>query len=167
MIPRAAGPAQPARHRPATGHIRPSCSSSVETGERKNQFPTQLHDLQCAVHWLRANADEYGIDAERIGAYGNDAGADWALLLGASLEEAPELYAKASPITYLDENDPPVLRARAPWRGVDRRLLLVGVHLVLDRLSGALEYEEHRYRRLKGESLIPSSGTRNGRLQTG
>lgn len=33
------------------------------------------YDAKAAVRWLRANADEFGIDAERIGAFGGSAGA--------------------------------------------------------------------------------------------
>ena len=45
-------------------------------------FPAALDDCQCAVRFLRAHADDYHIDAERIGAYGNSAGGHLALLLG-------------------------------------------------------------------------------------
>jgi len=48
----------------------------------KYPFPAQLHDVKCAVRWLRANAEEYDVDPERIGAYGYSAGAHLALLLG-------------------------------------------------------------------------------------
>ncbi len=45
-------------------------------------FPAQLHDCKAAVRWLRANADRYGIDGARIGAWGYDAGGHLATLLG-------------------------------------------------------------------------------------
>lgn len=45
-------------------------------------FPAQIEDVKTAVRWLRANADEYGIDAERFGVWGHSAGAHLAILLG-------------------------------------------------------------------------------------
>ena len=51
-------------------------------------FPAPLDDCKCAVRWLRAHAGEYGVDPDRIGAYGNSAGGHLALLLGLAGEEA-------------------------------------------------------------------------------
>jgi acetyl esterase/lipase len=45
-------------------------------------FPAALEDCKNAVRWLRAHADEFHIDSNRIGAYGNSAGGHLALLLG-------------------------------------------------------------------------------------
>ncbi len=45
-------------------------------------FPAQVEDAKCAVRFLRAHAEEYGIDAERIGAIGFSAGAHLAMMLG-------------------------------------------------------------------------------------
>lgn len=45
-------------------------------------FPAALQDCQCAVRWLRANAAQYHIDTQAIGAWGNSAGGHLALLLG-------------------------------------------------------------------------------------
>lgn len=39
-------------------------------------------DVKCAVRWLRANAEKYGLDPDRIGAYGNSAGAHLVSMLG-------------------------------------------------------------------------------------
>lgn len=38
-------------------------------------FPAQVEDVKCAVRWLRAHADEYGVDPAHIGAVGGSAGA--------------------------------------------------------------------------------------------
>ena len=38
------------------------------------KFPAGIHDCNAAVRFLRSNANEYGIDAERIGAAGGSAG---------------------------------------------------------------------------------------------
>ena len=45
-------------------------------------FPAALEDCKCAVRWLRAHAQEYNLDREHIGAWGNSAGGHLALLLG-------------------------------------------------------------------------------------
>ena len=49
----------------------------------KYRFPAQVEDVKCAVRYLRANAEKYGIDSDRIGAVGFSAGAHLAMMLGA------------------------------------------------------------------------------------
>jgi acetyl esterase/lipase len=51
-------------------------------GEGENLWPTQLDDVQRAVRWVRANAATYGVDPERIAAYGHSAGGHLAAMLG-------------------------------------------------------------------------------------
>lgn len=48
----------------------------------KFPFPAQIEDAKCAVRYLRANARALHIDKERIGACGESAGGQLALLLG-------------------------------------------------------------------------------------
>lgn len=43
-------------------------------------FPAQIHDVKAAIRWLRANADTYQIDPERIGVWGHSAGGHLAAL---------------------------------------------------------------------------------------
>ncbi|HVU70900.1 MAG TPA: alpha/beta hydrolase [Ktedonobacteraceae bacterium] len=45
-------------------------------------FPAQIHDVKAVIRWLRANAQRYAIDPERIGVYGSSAGGHLASLLG-------------------------------------------------------------------------------------
>jgi acetyl esterase/lipase len=45
-------------------------------------WPAQLDDVQRAVRWVRANADRYGVDPNRVGAYGHSAGGHLAAMLG-------------------------------------------------------------------------------------
>jgi acetyl esterase/lipase len=45
-------------------------------------FPAQVHDVKAAVRWLRANAANYHVDPERIGATGASAGGHLSLMLG-------------------------------------------------------------------------------------
>jgi acetyl esterase/lipase len=47
-------------------------------------FPAQIHDCKAAIRYLRANADKYQLDAERIGVWGPSAGGHLAALLGTS-----------------------------------------------------------------------------------
>lgn len=53
-------------------------------------FPAALHDCQCAVRWLRANAEKFQIDPDSIGAWGNSAGGHLALMLGMANDQ-PDL----------------------------------------------------------------------------
>src|SRR5436190_47405 len=124
------------------------------------RWPAQIEDVKCAVRYLRANADKYGIDKERFGAIGFSAGAHLSMLLGTMdkrdglegsggnpdqsskvqavvsyfgptdlaqkdfpanvngmiydflggmPEEKAEAFKAASPVTYIDKNDAPIL----------------------------------------------------------
>lgn len=53
-------------------------------------FPAQIYDAKTAVRWLRAHADAFGIDPERIGVWGVSAGGHLAGLLGTAAHH-PEL----------------------------------------------------------------------------
>lgn len=48
----------------------------------EHKFPAQIEDAKCAVRYLRANADKYNLDPDRIGAIGFSAGAHLSMLLG-------------------------------------------------------------------------------------
>jgi acetyl esterase/lipase len=45
-------------------------------------FPAQIQDCKAAIRWLRAHADKYGWDPERIGVWGSSAGGHLVALLG-------------------------------------------------------------------------------------
>jgi acetyl esterase/lipase len=126
----------------------------------KHRFPAQVNDVKCAVRFLRAHADEYGIDPDRFGAIGFSAGGHLSMMLGltdkkdglegdggspdqsskvqavvsffgptdllaedipqqvlgildqfigGTKSEKQEEYRKASPITYVTPDDPPML----------------------------------------------------------
>jgi acetyl esterase/lipase len=55
---------------------------------REAAFPAQLHDAKAAVRWLRAHADPLGIDATRIGVWGESAGGHLAALLALTAHRA-------------------------------------------------------------------------------
>ena len=48
----------------------------------KYKFPAQIEDVKCAIRHLRANAAEYNLDPDRIGAMGGSAGGHLVSLLG-------------------------------------------------------------------------------------
>lgn len=48
------------------------------------RFPAQIEDCKCAIRFLKANAEQYGIEADRIGVWGDSAGGHLAALLGTS-----------------------------------------------------------------------------------
>lgn len=50
-------------------------------------YPACVHDSKAAVRWLRLHAEEYRIDPERIGVFGNSAGGNLAGLLAATTSE--------------------------------------------------------------------------------
>jgi acetyl esterase/lipase len=48
----------------------------------KSPFPAAVEDVKAAVRWLRANAEKYSIDPDRIGVIGDSAGGHLAQFLG-------------------------------------------------------------------------------------
>jgi acetyl esterase/lipase len=53
-------------------------------------FPAALHDVKAGVRWVRAHAQQYHLDPERIGVWGASAGGHLAALLGVTGDQ-PEL----------------------------------------------------------------------------
>lgn len=53
-------------------------------------YPAAVHDVKCAVRWLRANADKYHIDPDMIGVAGGSAGGHLSMMVGYS-SDVPEL----------------------------------------------------------------------------
>ncbi len=47
----------------------------------QDSFPAPIQDVQCAIRWLRAHADQYKIDKDRIGVVGFSSGGTLACLL--------------------------------------------------------------------------------------
>jgi len=50
-------------------------------------WPAQIHDVKAALRWMRANANQLCIDADKICVTGNSAGAHLALMLGCNSDE--------------------------------------------------------------------------------
>ncbi|KFJ02939.1 lipase [Bifidobacterium subtile] len=53
----------------------------------KYVFPAYLEDAKSAVRFLRTNADEWQIDADRIGIWGTSSGGNTALLIGLTADD--------------------------------------------------------------------------------
>jgi acetyl esterase/lipase len=58
------------------------------TGEAP--FPAAVHDVKCAVRWLRASAAKYQVDPKRIAVSGNSAGGHLSMMIGYSDDPALE-----------------------------------------------------------------------------
>ena len=59
------------------------CVTSEYRLSQEAIWPAQIHDVNAALRWLRANADSLGIDAAKICISGNSAGAHLALMAAA------------------------------------------------------------------------------------
>ena len=53
-------------------------------------YPAAVEDAKCAVRWMRANAEEYQIDPDRIAVIGGSAGGHLSMMVGYS-SDSPEL----------------------------------------------------------------------------
>lgn len=47
-------------------------------------WPAQIHDCKAAIRWIRANAQKYNLDPEKIGVWGGSAGGHLVSMLGVS-----------------------------------------------------------------------------------
>jgi acetyl esterase/lipase len=63
------------------------------------KWPAQINDCKAAVRWLRAHAEEYHIDPDRIGAWGASAGGHLVALLGTA-GDAKDLEGDGGNETY-------------------------------------------------------------------
>lgn len=67
-------------------------------------FPAQLLDAKAAVRWLRAHAVDYGVDPDRIYAWGDSAGGHLASLVGLAARAAEPKVTEAAEPTEPDAN---------------------------------------------------------------
>ncbi|MCK9563196.1 MAG: alpha/beta hydrolase fold domain-containing protein [Bacteroidales bacterium] len=66
-------------------HVDSGRYAAISIGYRlswQDSWPAQIHDLKAAIRWIRANADEYGLDPGRICALGPSAGGHLVAMLG-------------------------------------------------------------------------------------
>ncbi|WP_026546680.1 alpha/beta hydrolase [Paenarthrobacter nicotinovorans] len=97
------------------------------------QFPAQLHDALAAVQWLREHAGHYGVDPQRIYAWGDSAGGHLASLValtgtGESKVAAVAAWYPPTDLVHMGEQALPNAVARASDPG-SREELLVGAVL--------------------------------------
>jgi acetyl esterase/lipase len=50
-------------------------------------FPAGLRDVKAAIRWLRAHADEYSLDGDRLVAWGGSSGANYAAMVAGTARE--------------------------------------------------------------------------------
>lgn len=65
--------------------VRDGAYAGVSAGYRltgEAEWPAQIDDAKTVIRWVRAHADEYGLDPGRIAVWGRDAGAHLALMVG-------------------------------------------------------------------------------------
>ncbi|MGI8485642.1 MAG: alpha/beta hydrolase fold domain-containing protein [Thermomicrobiales bacterium] len=62
-------------------------------------YPAQIHDVKAAIRFLRANAEAFGIDPERIGVWGHSAGGHLSALAGLHAD-IPELEGESGSPGY-------------------------------------------------------------------
>jgi acetyl esterase/lipase len=48
------------------------------------QWPSQIHDCKAAIRWIKANAEKYNLDPDKIGVWGPSAGGHLVAVLGTS-----------------------------------------------------------------------------------
>ncbi|MBA3894724.1 MAG: alpha/beta hydrolase fold domain-containing protein [Gemmatimonadales bacterium] len=67
-----------------TGNDGRAASDGWTLGTAAGANPAQIQDVKCAIRHLRARAAEYGLDPDRIGAWGGSAGGQLVALLGSA-----------------------------------------------------------------------------------
>lgn len=86
-------------------------------------FPAQIHDVKAAIRWLRAHAQDFRVDPDRIGLWGGSAGGHLVSLAGAS-------------------GDVAALEGACGWPGFSTRVAAVAaVNPVTDMLVPVSEWE--------------------------
>jgi acetyl esterase/lipase len=107
-------------------------------------FPAAIHDVKAAVRWLRANADRYHIDPNRIGVVGDSAGGHLAQFLGVTggrpeFEGAGGASEQSSRVTCVVNYYGPSDFTKSYGKSVDAAQVLPLW------LGGDLEHEHHRH----------------------
>ncbi|WP_394327405.1 prolyl oligopeptidase family serine peptidase [Halopelagius longus] len=104
-------------------------SIDPENPTPRGVFPDHFVDAKAAVRWLRANAGEYGYDAERVAAWGASAGGHLASLVGV-LDDVTDLAGEAYSEDELRKEVAPdesgAVQAVVNWYGVSDLTLTPG-----------------------------------------
>ncbi|WP_049928478.1 alpha/beta hydrolase [Halopiger goleimassiliensis] len=92
-------------------------------------FPDQIVDVKAAIRWLRANADEYGFDGERVATWGSSAGGHLAALAGLvdDVEAiAGDVYSNEAVAKRVAPDESGAVQAVVDWYGIHDLLALTG-----------------------------------------
>lgn len=120
--------------------------TSPPGGPGINRFPAQISDIRAALRWLRAHAEEYQVDPNRIGIKGASAGGHLSLLAGVldesqipdSSDEPQEHKDQSSRVqavvNYYGPTDLPELYAAATKAGPMLEQLLGGTPVTVPEL---------------------------------
>ncbi|MNE19373.1 Carboxylesterase NlhH [compost metagenome] len=61
------------------------------------RFPAAIEDVKCAIRFMRRNAEEYGVDPERVAVWGDSSGGHLSLMTGLTMGEYDNgLYSEQS-----------------------------------------------------------------------
>lgn len=85
----------------------------------RGRFPDHFTDVKAGIRWLRARADDYGYDAERVAAWGASAGGHLALLAGVveDITDLGDAYAEEVEKTVAP-GESGAVQAVVSWYGV-------------------------------------------------
>lgn len=108
----------------------------------REDWPEHIDDAQLAVRWIRANADDYGVDPDRICSYGHSTGGQLAAMVGVrdTRDDADPALAEyssrvACAIDVAGENDMTIPYPDDFWNT-----------WLVDMLGGTLDEAPDRYR---------------------
>lgn len=91
----------------------------------ESPFPADIEDCKCAIRFLRANADRYGIDPHHIGVAGASAGGHLAELVATAHKSAG-------------------LEGKGGWQNVSSRVQAAAAYYgVSDFTVGAMQFQHH------------------------
>lgn len=79
--------------------VRDGSCAAVSVGYRLSQeeiWPAQIHDCKAALRWIKAHAEEYHLDPDKIVVWGSSAGGHLVAMLGTSAG-VPEMDGKIGP----------------------------------------------------------------------
>lgn len=117
-------------------------------GSQGHHYPTELADVQRAIRWVRAHADEYGIDPQRIAVMGFSAGGHLASMAATLFDE--KAYEKSDAIDEVSARPdlailcyPVISMDRAVTHGGSRKNLLGPDREADDELAKKLSSENN------------------------
>lgn len=95
------------------------------------QWPAQLHDVKAAIRWVRARADDYGLDPQRIALWGRGAGGQLAMMSGMT-NQAQDMAGFLGPYTHIRSD----VSAVVNYAGISDINSLLEQESALDRAAG-------------------------------